>query len=140
MTFTAIAFSVGMVTNLIKFGTPYDENPYPYPAVRLTQEPSKPPVVPVPTTPRISQPEPHTEHPEEAIPDGTWLIGRDFPPGKYRTTFATSDCYWAKYQVGKDPLLDNVENNHNGGGNLQVTLLGGQFFETDFCGSWTKVG
>jgi hypothetical protein len=72
------------------------------------------------------------------IREGTWKVGTDFPAGNYQTTDATSDCYWSITNSGTNG--SDIVDNHIGGGHLFVTLKLGQDFETDRCGTWTKVG
>lgn len=70
--------------------------------------------------------------------DGTWSVGVDMPAGKYRTTTATSDCYWSITKTGTNG--EDIVSNHVGGGHLTVTLKTGQDFETMGCGQWVKIG
>lgn len=72
------------------------------------------------------------------ITDGTWTVGEDFPAGSYRTTGSGPDCYWSIYKSGTNQ--SDIIDNHIGAGNLRVTLKAGQDFETERCGTWTKVG
>jgi hypothetical protein len=71
------------------------------------------------------------------ITDGTWTVAEDFPAGTYKTTGSGADCYWSITKSGSNG--DDIINNHIGGGNLRVTLKKGQDFETDRCGTWTKI-
>lgn len=73
------------------------------------------------------------------IDDGTWTIGEDYPAGTYKTTGSDQLCYWAIYKSGQNQSFDSIITNHNGGGNLRVTLKAGQDFETERCGTWTLV-
>lgn len=87
-----------------------------------------------PTTPRTTPPA------TPAVPqitDGTWTVGEDFPAGTYKTVNSSADCYWAITKTGSNG--SDIVNNHIGGGNLRVTLKAGQDFETQRCGTWTKV-
>lgn len=72
------------------------------------------------------------------ISDGTWTVGEDFPAGTYRVNNAPGDCYWSIYKSGTNQ--SDIIDNHLGAGNLRVTLKAGQDFETQRCGTWTKVG
>lgn len=71
------------------------------------------------------------------ITDGTWTVAEDVPAGTYKTTGSGADCYWSLTKSGSNG--DDIINNHIGGGNLRVTLKKGQDFETDRCGTWTKI-
>jgi len=74
-----------------------------------------------------------------AIDDGTWTVGVDFPAGIYSTTgTAGSDCYWEISKSGSNGA--DIIDNHLGGGHLRVTLKAGQDFDTERCGTWTKIG
>jgi hypothetical protein len=73
------------------------------------------------------------------IPDGTWNVGADIPAGTYRTTRAGSDCFW-EIKSGTNGSNDSgIVDNQLGGGPWTVALRAGQDFETDGCGSWTKI-
>jgi hypothetical protein len=93
---------------------------------------------PVATTP--AAPPPPTKAAAPTIDDGTWTVGEDIPAGTYRVTGAGGDCYWAIYKSGQNQDFGAMINNHLGGGNLRVTVKKGQDFETEGCGTWTKVG
>jgi hypothetical protein len=66
-------------------------------------------------------------------------VGQDFPAGTYRTTaVAGSDCYWEITKSGSNG--SDIVDNHIGGGHLTVALKVGQDFDTEGCGTWSKVG
>jgi len=72
------------------------------------------------------------------VEEGTWDVGVDIKPGKYKVTEAVSgDCYWKISTTGKD---DIIANDIVTGGKPTVTLKKGQTFSTQDCGSWGKVG
>lgn len=73
------------------------------------------------------------------IRDGGYIVGVSLEPGVYRTTTATTSCYWAIYTSGtnRDDIIDN---SFGVSGTSEVTLAAGQDFETSSCGEWTKVG
>lgn len=72
------------------------------------------------------------------IQDGTWTIGTDKPAGVYRSSGPEEFCYWAILKTGSNGN-DIIANDLPRGGHPQVTLKKGQDFETDNCGTWTKV-
>ncbi|MDY0910894.1 hypothetical protein [Microbacterium sp. CFBP9034] len=71
--------------------------------------------------------------------DGGYIVGVSIEPGRYRTTTATSSCYWGVYASGTNKD-DIVANDFGTAGTAEVTLSIGQDFESDSCGEWTKVG
>jgi hypothetical protein len=89
----------------------------------------------VPTRPAPSRPAPAT------IADGTWTVDVEVSAGTYRTGKAGSDCFWEIRKSGTDGSnLSDIIDNQLGGGQWTVTLSTGQDFETDQCGTWTKIG
>jgi hypothetical protein len=90
--------------------------------------------------PATTSPAPPPPPPTPTIQEGTWTVGEDFPPGTYKTSNAPESCYWGIYKSGQNQDLNSIISNHNGGGNLRVTLKAGQDFTTERCGTWTKVG
>jgi hypothetical protein len=102
----------------------------------FSQGPSLSPSPSLSPTPTKSVPPPPP--PAPSIADGTWTVGEDIPAGVYRTVGADSSCYWEIDKSGSNG--DDIINNHVGGGNLRVTLKKGQDFETERCGTWTKIG
>jgi hypothetical protein len=74
------------------------------------------------------------------IADGTWTVAKGIPAGVYRTTNAGSDCFWEIRKSGTDGSNDSdVVDNQVGAGPWTVKLRAGQDFETDGCGTWTKI-
>jgi hypothetical protein len=71
--------------------------------------------------------------------DGTWIVGKDVAPGKYKSTGG------GYYAILKDPMGDvhdvaNIVTNGNPEGQAFVTLKAGQGFLTERNGAWEKVG
>ncbi|WP_183093314.1 hypothetical protein [Nocardioides stalactiti] len=77
--------------------------------------------------------------PVPSIGNGIWTIGRDKPPGTYRSNGVSSNCYWAIYRSGSNGQ-DIIANDLPSGGFPTVTLSLGQDFDTDGCGVWKKIG
>lgn len=74
-----------------------------------------------------------------AIEEGTWEVGVDVAPGRYKTTAAVDGmCYWKITTTGKPDNI--VDNDIVTGGRPTVTLKKGQDFTTQDCGTWSKVG
>ncbi|MFC9910179.1 hypothetical protein [Streptomyces sp. NPDC127197] len=73
--------------------------------------------------------------------EGEYLVGEDIKPGTYKTAGPEDEwgCYWerAKDASGEfDSIIAN--NNLNGPG--RVTLNNGEYFKTNRCQEWTRVG
>jgi hypothetical protein len=96
-------------------------------------------LVPGPTqfvTVTVTPPPPQ---PSATVEDGTWTVGLDIKPGKYRTVGTVSDCYWSITKDGSNGD-DIVANDIVTGGRPSVTVKSGQIFTSDRCGPWQKVG
>lgn len=73
--------------------------------------------------------------------DGTYAIGVDKDPGRYKTTGEPSSCYFQLTTVpGANPGDPGWVNNEIGSGTRYVDLAAGQFFTSARCGSWDRVG
>ena len=74
-----------------------------------------------------------------SITEGTWTVGKDIVPGDYRTTKAVMDgCSWKITRTGSNGS-DYIDYDYFvKGGFPMVTLVEGQTFETEACGSWAK--
>jgi type II secretory pathway pseudopilin PulG len=67
--------------------------------------------------------------------DGLYQLGVAIQPGQYHTDGSDS-CYWAKLSTGD---TNRVIVNHLGAGPQTVTI-DSPYFESEGCGTWTKVG
>jgi len=67
--------------------------------------------------------------------DGLYQVGVAIQPGQYQTDGSDS-CYWAKLSTGD---TNRVIVNHFGAGPQTVTI-DSPYFESEGCGTWTKVG
>src|SRR5262249_40231846 len=67
--------------------------------------------------------------------DGLYQVGTAIQPGRYVTN-GTADCEWAKLSTGD---TNKVIANNVGSGPQTVTI-DSPYFESEACGSWTKVG
>ncbi|MFF2244270.1 PASTA domain-containing protein [Arthrobacter sp. NPDC058130] len=72
------------------------------------------------------------------VDDGTHVVGQDMVPGTYRTEPAVKDCYWARSNGGGDIIANNFIGFAHAG--VTVTVYGGEGFESQRCGLWTKIG
>jgi hypothetical protein len=72
---------------------------------------------------------------------GTWEVGVDVQPGKYKTAGpgGRRSCYWARL---KDTSGDvgSIINNSILEGPGTVTINEGELFETSRCADWVKAG
>ncbi|TDW94833.1 hypothetical protein EV137_2156 [Kribbella pratensis] len=79
--------------------------------------------------------------PEAAVAiegDGTYEVGVDIKPGKYKTT-GGEGCYWARLK-NLDGDLDAILANNLSDGPQTVTIKKtDKGFETNDCGAWRKV-
>ncbi|WP_183099549.1 hypothetical protein [Nocardioides pelophilus] len=72
------------------------------------------------------------------ITNGVWTVGRDIPPGTYRSNGVGGSCYWAITRSGSNGQ-DIIANDLPSGGYPSVDLSVGQDFSTDGCGTWKKL-
>lgn len=79
--------------------------------------------------------------PRTTFGGGTWEVGVDIQPGKYKTTGPNSggSCYWARLK-NTDGTFDSIISNGNTEGPTTVTIgAKDAAFQTTDC-TWTKVG
>lgn len=76
--------------------------------------------------------------PVPTITEGAWTVGRDFPAGTYRSDGDFAFCYWEITRSGSNGQ-DIVANDNLEGGRPTVTLARGQDFQSQDCGTWTKI-
>ncbi len=67
--------------------------------------------------------------------NGVYIVGEDVEPGQYRGEGGSS-CYWERTSLNGDDILDNHLS--SGPGPVVATLVAGELFETDGCGTWTR--
>jgi hypothetical protein len=82
---------------------------------------------------------PATAAPKNTIPgSGTYLVGRDFNAGVYRSTGNTS-CYWERAKNASGSF-DSIIANDNGGGQRVVYIRPtDKAFKSSGCGTWKRV-
>lgn len=70
--------------------------------------------------------------------DGTYEVGVDVEPGKYKAPGSAqgslAPCYWARLKADGEDIIDN----DLGNGPKTATIKKGELFETARCGTWTK--
>jgi hypothetical protein len=94
------------------------------------------------TTPlKATKPAPKITKPKVTGPsfgDGTYEVGKDVPPGTYRTSGADG-CYWDREKDLKGSL-DSILANDNAAGQVVVTILtSDKAFKSENCGTWSKL-
>jgi hypothetical protein len=78
---------------------------------------------------------------QTAFDDGTFVVGVDMRPGRYRSRAAAGDMgYWARLS-GFGGTLDQIIANDNFEGTAIVDIMPGDGgFKSSRCGGWTLVG
>ncbi|MET9154502.1 hypothetical protein ABZX82_25040 [Streptomyces griseoflavus] len=76
--------------------------------------------------------------------DGQYLVGEDMKAGTYKTAgpdkgSIIENCYWARTKNASGEF-DAIIANANLQGQGRVTVNKGEYFETNGCQEWTKVG
>jgi hypothetical protein len=90
-----------------------------------------------PTAKKTTRPEP-----ESTMNEGTYEIGVDAKPGRYKTRVPedSSGCYWEKLKDDSGGFNSLIANGDvNPGGRVSITLKRGEFFNSEDCGTWTRV-
>ncbi|MFF7837467.1 hypothetical protein ACFZC6_01310 [Streptomyces ossamyceticus] len=73
--------------------------------------------------------------------EGEYLVGEDVKPGTYKTAGADSEfgCYWERAKDASGEF-DSIIANNNLEGPGRVTLNDGEYFKTNRCKEWKRVG
>jgi len=69
--------------------------------------------------------------------DGTWEVGKDIMPGKYKALEPDGRCYWEK-STGGDGIGSIVANDNARGPTTVIISPKVAFFKTRGCGTWVK--
>ncbi len=69
--------------------------------------------------------------------DGTYRVGRDVPPGTYRTR-GRDGCYWERLRSFGGGLNAILANDNAAGPSVVTILRSDKGFTTHGCGSWTS--
>ena len=88
-----------------------------------------------PTTEETTEPES-----ESTMEEGTYEIGVDAEPGRYKTRVPddSSGCYWERLKDDRGGLDSIIANdNVNAGARVSITVKDGEFFNSQGCGTWT---
>jgi hypothetical protein len=79
---------------------------------------------------------------ESTIGEGTYQIGVDAKPGRYKTTVPqnSSGCYWERTKDDSGDMDSIIANDTvNPGARASITVNSGEFFKSSGCGTWTRV-
>ncbi|MGE3795957.1 MAG: hypothetical protein AB7I38_18805 [Dehalococcoidia bacterium] len=76
--------------------------------------------------------------PATTVDDGTHEVGVDVEPGKYKTP-GSSACYWARLKENDGSVGDIIDNGFSSGPQV-TTLRKGEYFQSQGCETWAKVG
>lgn len=96
------------------------------PAIAVPPPPPAPPATPAaPAGPRTT------------FGEGTWEVGVDIAPGKYKTTGTSGyGCYYARLKTGDGSMGDIIDNNISQGPATVTIKSTDGYFETNGCDSW----
>ena len=75
--------------------------------------------------------------PLSAIPEGTWLVGDEIPPGTYSAEGGDL-CYWARLNGFSGELGDIIANNVGAGKQVAEIMSADAGFSSGGCGTWTR--
>jgi hypothetical protein len=70
--------------------------------------------------------------------DGIFIVGVDIAPGTYRTN-APDGCYWERMRNFIGDLNSILANNNTKGSTIVEIRAGDSGFESDGCGTWSRV-
>jgi hypothetical protein len=79
---------------------------------------------------------------ESTIGEGTYQIGVDAQPGRYKTQVPqnSSGCYWERTKDDSGDMDSIIANDSvNPGARASITVNRGEFFKSSGCGTWTRV-
>ncbi|WP_240957761.1 hypothetical protein [Streptomyces chilikensis] len=120
----------------------------PAPRVTVTADPEPEPAVTVTETatvkPKPPKPSKKPGPPTTVEGDGQYLVGEDMKAGTYKTAGPdrsgfVDNCYWARHKDASGEF-GSIIANQNLQGQGRVTLNKGEYFETNGCQKWTRVG
>ncbi|MGW3248453.1 hypothetical protein [Streptomyces sp. NPDC001070] len=140
--FVALVMGVGIGSNGESADATASDTAEPRPTVTVTAKAAA--AAPAPTVTRTVTAKPKkTREPGPAAGfagDGEYLVGEDIKPGTYKTAGADSfGCYWARLKDASGEF-DAIIANNNLKGPGRVTIKKGEYFQTQGCKEWKKVG
>jgi hypothetical protein len=88
--------------------------------------------------PAVRHAAPDREPRQEGIGEGTFIVGEDVQPGRYKAKAADGNCYWARLKDDSGEL-DSIIANNNTAGQSSVTIKATDgAFETSGCTPWIR--
>lgn len=75
----------------------------------------------------------------EPFSDGTYIVGTDIRPGRYRAP-GTDLCYWARLRGFGGELDDIIANDLSDGSTIVSIARGDDGFTSNRCGEWIRSG
>jgi len=72
------------------------------------------------------------------VGEGTYTVGKEMDPGTYQTRPGVKDCYWSRTNGGGGIIANDMVGFAPNG--VTVTVYPGEGFESERCGTWTKIG
>ncbi|MFF0461902.1 hypothetical protein [Streptomyces mexicanus] len=122
-----------------------DAKAAPRPTVTVTKTADAAAPKPAPTVTETVTAKP--KQTEEAGPadgfsgEGEYVVGEDIKPGTYKTAGPEGEfgCYWERAKDASGEL-DSIIANNNLQGPGRVTLNKGEYFKTNRCQEWKRVG
>lgn len=86
----------------------------------------------------------HAPDPNSISGDGTFAVGSQVKPGTYRAVVPHDGmgCYYARLKDASGGVDSIISNNTGAADSQQIVEISStdKFFETEGCGTWTKVG
>ncbi|MFE0903489.1 hypothetical protein ACFW3Y_09705 [Streptomyces rochei] len=126
-----------------------DAKAAPRPTVTVTETAPAAEAEPAPTvtetvTETVTAEPEETEEPGPATSfsgDGEYLVGEDIKAGTYKTAGPEGEfgCYWERAKDASGEF-DSIIANNNLEGTGRVTLNKGEYFKTNRCQEWKRVG
>lgn len=144
-----VAFSLGGITAVVALsligifvvgsGNDIATTPAPTATVTATEtaEAASATASKAPAAKKTTEPDPGS-----TMNEGTYEIGVDAKPGRYKTRVPqdSSGCYWEKMKDDSGRFNSLIANGEvNPGGRVSITLKRGEFFNSEDCGTWTRV-
>lgn len=84
-------------------------------------------------------PAPAKAAPQTIDQDGTYLVGDDIQPGRWKASGTDGGCYWARLRDTEGNGVDSIIANSYGRGRAIVTIKKSDVaFTTKRCGTWTR--
>jgi len=138
-----VALSLGGIVGGIVGGsgngnaTTAEPNPTVTVSETVTETAEAKPASKAPSPKKTTEPEP-----ESTMDEGTYEIGVDAKPGRYKTQVPedSSGCYWERTKDDSGDFDSIIANGDvNAGGRASIRVKRGEFFMSEDCGNWTMV-